>query len=200
MQLDDWVLCRIYNKSKHDTSSSSTPEPMLTAAEQEQDHHHHNHNQLFKQSNFPASTSSAMNNYHVPPPHTTTLASNKSLSFSNLLDAMDYSMLSSFLSDQTQSNPSAPATVHGASGNGMEHQLTVPSVAHVEHVRQKRHLSEVMNEEAIHPSKKYQLPYCTFQETGHDQYENSNNPQWNFLHKQPLLSQQLLLGPHLRFQ
>ncbi|KAI9105137.1 hypothetical protein K1719_022853 [Acacia pycnantha] len=50
-------------------------------------------------------------NPHVPPHHTTTLASNKSMSFSNLLDAMDYSMLISFLSDQSHSIPTAPASV-----------------------------------------------------------------------------------------
>ncbi|KAI9093701.1 hypothetical protein K1719_027150 [Acacia pycnantha] len=192
MRLDDWVLCRIYHRSKHDTSSSSTPEALVTVADQAQDQQ-----QLLKQALLPASTSSTMNP-HVPP-HTTTLASNKSLSFSNLLDAMDYSMLSSFLSDQSHSVPTAPASVtDAAADNILDHHLTVPSAPNMEHGRSKRQLPDV-DEETLYASKKFQLSSCSFPETSHGQYLN-NNPQWNFLHKQQLMNQQLLLGPHLRFQ
>ncbi|KAI9109976.1 hypothetical protein K1719_019017 [Acacia pycnantha] len=97
-------------------------------------------------------------NPHVPP-HTTTLASNKSLSFSNLLDAMDYSMLSSFLSDQSHSIPTAPSSVTGAAaGNILDRHLIVPSTSNMEHGRPKRQLPDV-DEETLHASKRFQLSY-----------------------------------------
>ncbi|XP_028780150.1 NAC transcription factor 32 [Neltuma alba] len=193
MRLDDWVLCRIYNKSKH-AASTPTQEAPAMVADQVQDQ------KVFREALLPTSTGSAMNP-HLPP-RPTTLTSDKSLSFSNLLDAMDYSMLSSFLSDQSHSNPTAPPSVNGAGGNIPDHHfLTVPPlsspVPNTEHSMPKRQLPNG-DDDALRPSKKYQPTSRSFPETNH-QYENSN-PQWNFLHKQPLLSQQLLLGPHLRFQ
>ena len=202
LQLDDWVLCRIYKKSKY-ALPSTTASTVVIEDEQDQEE------QLFKDNTILTTSKS-------PPANQNTLISQKSLSFSNLLDAMDYSMLSSFLSEN-HSNPQ-PGFASGAadlSCGNLDHQSSSanhsnnnsylfqknsplnsnPLVQNMENInRPKRQLSNI-DEDTYYPSKKY-LNSCNLANSS-SQYEN---PQWGFLMKQSLLNQQLLLGPHLRFQ
>ncbi|KAK3197950.1 hypothetical protein Dsin_021365 [Dipteronia sinensis] len=81
MRLDDWVLCRIYRKFH-----VSSPTSNAIASDQDQEEEEE---QFVQETLLPILKSSP----------TPTLNPQKSSSFSNLLDAMDYSMLSNFLSD-----------------------------------------------------------------------------------------------------
>ena len=219
MQLDDWVLCRIYKKSKLPLSST---EASTVVGDQDQAEEH-----FFKDTLLPISKSPT-----PPPPQNNTLISQKSVSFSNLLDAMDmdYSMLRSILSEN-HSNPHGnigssssagfntgnldPQQQHSqintsiSNNSYMFHQKNVnpqvnPSsgpnnnMENIIIMRPKRQLSNIDEETLLHPSKKYLMSSsCSFPNNTKPQYEN---PQWNYLVKQSLLNQQLLLGPHLRFQ
>ncbi|KAI4350386.1 hypothetical protein L6164_004845 [Bauhinia variegata] len=203
MRLDDWVLCRIYKKSKY--ALPATTEPTVVGV----DEHDQAEEYLFKDTILPPSSKPA------PAPHNA-LISQKSLSFSNLLDAMDYSMLSSFLSDQNHpGNPTrcgstapidslnldqsvaSPNQNSNSNSNSYLFQLNNPSSAGptMENCRPKRELLDI-DEDLIPSSKKY-LSSCNFANSANTQYEN---PQWNLLLKPSLLNQQLLLGPHLLFQ
>ncbi|KAM7250030.1 hypothetical protein ACFE04_021913 [Oxalis oulophora] len=82
MRLDDWVLCRIYRKSQSVSLATTS-----VASDQEEEEE-----QFVQELKTPISQNNNNNNNN-------TLMTHKSCSFSNLLDAMDYSMLSSFLSD-----------------------------------------------------------------------------------------------------
>lgn len=213
LQLDDWVLCRIYKKSKYADSPSPTSEAEVAVAEQDIAE---DQNQMLR--SLPSSSK-------PPPPHST-LISQKSLSFSNLLDATDYSMLSSFLSESQSTppgfgpgafnfnsgipnpdHPSPPLLNNNNTTNSSfvfqkTHQTQIlnhpqPLLPNMENNMQKRQLSGV-DEDASYPSKKYQVASsCNFPNNTNPQYQN---PQWNFLLKQSLLNQQLLLGPRLGFQ
>lgn len=181
MQLDDWVLCRIYKKSKCALSSIEAAETTSILGEVEQAEE-----QKFED---------------ILLPHQNKLMSQKSVSFSNLLDAMDYSMLSNFLSE----NHSNPPGFGSSSGfNNLDQQSSQintsnnymfqknPSVQNMENMRLKHQLSNI-DEDNLYPSKKYS---CNFPNiNGH--YEN---PQWNSLMKQSMMNQQLLLAPHFQFQ
>ncbi|KAJ7971826.1 NAC domain protein [Quillaja saponaria] len=90
MRLDEWVLCRIYKKSKF-VSPPTTEAIAIGERDRDQEEE-----ELYKNNFLPS--------FKNPPSHNT-LMPQKSLSFTNLLDAMDYSMLSSFLSENN-SNPS----------------------------------------------------------------------------------------------
>ncbi|KAL4341361.1 hypothetical protein GQ457_08G005620 [Hibiscus cannabinus] len=81
MRLDDWVLCRIYKKSHALSSTSAAAAANGQVAEED--------------ALLPALESPSANNIN----NIISLQPQKSSSFSNLLDAMDYSMLSSFLAD-----------------------------------------------------------------------------------------------------
>nr|AHC54052.1 transcriptional factor NAC11 [Ammopiptanthus mongolicus] len=198
MRLDDWVLCRIYKKAKYTLSSTDAA---TVVGDQDQAEEN-----LFKDTLLPISNKSPT------PPLQNTLISQKSLSFSNLLDAMDYSMLRSFLSETENhsNNPPGiessadfnsenhnmnqqPSQINTTSNNYMFHknsQLLNPSVP-------KRQLSSNVDEDMLlYPSKKYLSSSCSFP-NDNAQYEN---PQLSYLMKQSLLNQQLLLGPHHRFQ
>ena len=196
LQLDDWVLCRIYKKSKY--ALPSTTESTMAADQQDQSEEH-----PYKETILQSTKNS-------PVLHQNTLTSQKSMSFSNLLDATDYTMLSSFLSEN-HSNPQL-GSIGPNCGNNLD-QLSSPnqnssnsflfqknaqlnnnsSVLNMENNRPKRQLLDIDGADGTtsYPSKRF-LSSCN---TG--QFEN---PQWNFLLKQSLLNQQLLLGPHLRFQ
>lgn len=214
VQLDDWVLCRIYKKTKH--TLSSTDEGTVVGDQDQAEEH------IFKD------TLSPISNKNPTPPLQNTLISQKSLSFSNLLDAMDYSMLRNFLSEtENHSNNNNPQGIIGSSaefnsisGNNMNQQpsqintinnsymlqknpqtqLLNPSVPNIENMRpnnNKRQVSSNIDEDMLlYPSKKYLSSSCNFP-NDNVQYEN---PQWSYLMKQSLLNHQLLLGPHLRFQ
>ncbi|XP_061358306.1 NAC transcription factor 47 [Gastrolobium bilobum] len=196
MRLDDWVLCRIYKKSKYSLPSTEAT-TVVDEIDQAEEH-------LFKDTLLPITKSP------TPPPQNT-LISQKSVSFSNLLDAMDYSMLSSFLSEN-HSNPSGIGSSAGFNSGNLDHSYTPIntsnnsymfqknpqmniSVPNMENIRNKRQFSNI-DEEMLYPSKKYLSSSCNFPKIN-AQYEN---PQWSYLMKQPSLNQQLLLGPHLQFQ
>ncbi|CAJ1795236.1 unnamed protein product [Sphenostylis stenocarpa] len=201
MRLDDWVLCRIYKKSKHALTST---EAIVGVGEVDEAEEH-----LFKETLLPILKSPTP---PPPPPPQNTLMSQKSVSFSNLLDAMDYSVLSSFLSEN-HSNPPGIGSSAGFNSENLEQQSSPinnpansytfqkntqlnPSLSNMENMRPKRQLSDI-DEETLYPSKKYLSSSCNFPTNINPPYEN---PQWNYLVKQSLLNQRLLLGPHLQFQ
>ncbi|XP_044481890.1 NAC transcription factor 47-like [Mangifera indica] len=193
MRLDDWVLCRIYQKSQ-----PSSPTSNAAASDQEEE-------QCIQDTLLPFLTS---------PPNHSTLRSQKSSSFSNLFDAldMDYSMLSSLLAEnqmnQTglESNPlftsgvlDQPVFYNGtsSSGNNSSYFLEKPpplnsSAPNLESKLKRPH-SNMDDTMLQHPSKKF-INSCSFTKT-----TDQTDPQYNFLH-QPFLNQQLLLSPHLQFQ
>ncbi|KAK7364675.1 hypothetical protein VNO80_13416 [Phaseolus coccineus] len=190
MRLDDWVLCRIYKKSKH--SLSSITEAAQTTLEEQ-----------IKDTISPISNTTTT---IVPPPQTT-LISQKSLSFSNLLDATDFSMLSTILSENHCNNyPNTTEPMfncenldHETPQNYYTNNNTVnniqknPSV--ITHMP-KHHLSN-MDEDIMYPSKQHHSSSCNFPNTT----LQNQNPQWNFMFKQPHMNHQLLPGPlYLQFQ
>lgn len=142
------------------------------------------------------------NNTFVPPLQATILMSQKSLSFSNLLDATDYSMLSTILSENHSNNyptPSETSLFNNCENldqeitpqnyyynNNTNSYLFQKNPSHMENMaRPKRHLSNMDHEDnmILYPSKKYQSSSCNFP---------NSNPQWNFMFKQPLMSPQYL--------
>ncbi|MED6110215.1 hypothetical protein PIB30_040857 [Stylosanthes scabra] len=217
MRLDDWVLCRIYKKSKFSLSSPEESSPSSVMGDQIQGA---DEDSLFKETilKSPIPPPSPL----PPPP---SLLSQKSVSFSNLLDAMDYSMLSSILSENNSSldhqqqyslqssqintnqlNHSSSLLPNNMENSSYSNTMMMRSSS-------KRQLSNMEDETTtvLHPSKKYHHNHhhhlmgsssCSFPNNISNtintaQYEN---PQWNYLVKQSFLNQQLLLGPHLQFQ
>nr|AQP31369.1 NAC transcription factor 13 [Litchi chinensis]UKF18672.1 NAC transcription factor [Litchi chinensis] len=201
MRLDDWVLCRIYRK--HNSSPSSA------AATSDQDQEEEDE-QFVQETLLPILKS---------PPRNATLNPQKSSSFSNLLDAMDYSMLSSFLSDnQMYQTGFEPIPMHtsglldqpcfnNGTNNGCSSsfmlqklpQLNSPLLDNVENKLKRPHSS--VDELMFHPSKKQHISYsCTTLTNTASTHDHQSDPlQYNFLH-QSLLNPQLLLSPHLQFQ
>lgn len=191
MRLDDWVLCRIYKKS-HALSSASTTTATTEDQEEEETE------QFVQDALLPSLKS---------PPRNMTLIPQKSCSFSNLLDAMDYSMLSNFLSETQfnasgyDSNPlkneqplleTSYANNNNNNNNNYSHLLQKlpqlnPSLSNTE-IKLKRQRSNV-NEDLLNPSKKF-ISSCTSQ---------PDMPQYSFLN-QSFLNHGLLLSPNLHFQ
>ncbi|KAL2335089.1 hypothetical protein Fmac_016302 [Flemingia macrophylla] len=205
MRLDDWVLCRIYKKSKH---VPSTTDAAATVQVNEQDHAQEHENKTKDEDNLVAiSKTSTL----VPPP----LMSQKSLSFSNLLDATDYTMLSTILSENHYSNYQTPSEGlfncenldHGTPQNQNRYNNTNssymfqknPSVLpHMDNMTRPKHQLSNIDEDMVHPSKKFHSSSCNFPNTN---LQNHNSSQRNFMFKQPFISQQLLPGPqYLQFQ
>lgn len=147
----------------------------------------------------------------VPPQQTTLLMSQKSLSFSNLLDATDYSMLSTILSENNHSNnyltPSealfnncenldqeiTPQNYYINDTNSINNNsyLFQKNPSNMENIaRPKRHLPNMDHEDnmLLYPLKKYHSSSCNFPNTN----LQNQNPQWNFMFKQPLMSPQYL--------
>lgn len=202
MQLDDWVLCRIYKKSKFDVSSSST-EAAISSPEIEIDHHHHKvemgegyHHKIhhYQQQQHPCY-----------PQHT--LISQKSLSFSNLLDATDYSMLSTFLSSDNHSASNNAALIHA------DHKIPPPLLGpNNGPIRPKRQFSQDHHHDdnttsslLYPPNKKYHITSsnsCTFPETTNNlQYDTTSTTTNDLLKPSFFNNNHLLLAPdHLRFQ
>ncbi|XVE62647.1 hypothetical protein DITRI_Ditri06bG0135700 [Diplodiscus trichospermus] len=198
MRLDDWVLCRIYKKS-HALSSTST----AAAAASDQDQEEEEAEQFIQDALLPAAMKS--------PPRNNTLLPQKSCSFSNLLDAMDYSMLSSFLADNqcnttghesssfTFANleqPTGNSYINGSKSNSSMllqklPQLSSP-VLNMEN-KLKRQYSGI-DEDYLQPSKKL-ISSCCYSNSS----SQSDMAQYNFLN-QPFFNQSLLLSPHLQFQ
>ncbi|KAG5062382.1 hypothetical protein AAZX31_02G066200 [Glycine max] len=198
MRLDDWVLCRIYKKTKHAVSptteaASSTLQVINEQLDQAEEEEQIKDNLLPILKN---------NTTLVPPQQTTLLMSQKSLSFSNLLDATDYSMLSTILSENNHSNNYlTPSEALFNNCENLDQEITPQNYyynnntnsylfqknpSHMENMaRPKRHLSNMDHEDnmILYPSKKYQSSSCNFP---------NSNPQWNFMFKQPLMSPQYL--------
>ncbi|XP_008240449.1 PREDICTED: NAC transcription factor 25 [Prunus mume] len=97
MRLDDWVLCRIYKKSNVSSSAAVPPIDHEEEVEEEEDFLH--------DVLLPSLKSPLPGLGHNMSTNNTDLMPQKSSSFSNLLDAMDYSLLTSFLADGQYSNP-----------------------------------------------------------------------------------------------
>ncbi|GAV86163.1 NAM domain-containing protein [Cephalotus follicularis] len=194
MRLDDWVLCRIYKKSH-----ASSPAATVAASDQEEEEEH------FIQDN------TVIPMLKSPPSHST-LMPQRCTSFSNLLDAMDYTLLSNVLSDN-QTNQTGfeyyPTFNYGSLDQPFfsNYMNTSSSTSYVHQKlpqlnssgpnldnKLKRQLSNIDEEEILHPSKKL-INSCNFT-TGNNQ---TDIPQHNFLN-QTFLNQQLLLSPHLQYQ
>ncbi|KAL1314430.1 hypothetical protein HN51_041228 [Arachis hypogaea] len=198
MRLDDWVLCRIYKKSKFSVSSpEESPSSEVQAAEE---------NGLFKNTilKSPIPTLSPSPPPPLPPQP---LLSQKSVSFSNLLDAMDYSMLSTILSENNNNSTLDQEQYSQINTNQLNHSSNMENTSNSNMMlmRSKRQIDEETTT-VLHPSKKFHHQLmgsssCSFpnniNNTNTAQYEN---PQWNYLVKQSFLNQHLLLAPHLRFQ
>ena len=200
LQLDDWVLCRIYKKSQALTSS---PRALISSE--------HDQEEEEEQQQFVQETISNKN----------PLMSQKSCSFSNLFDAMDYSMCSSFLADTSfnpigyfESNPTLNSTAtqldqpffsnsnsasnsnNTSSGTSCLQKLPQlnTSMPNMQGNKLKRQLPHV-DEDLLHPSKKF-MNSCSFTNTNNN--TQTDMGQYNFL-SQTFLDQQLLLSPHLQF-
>ncbi|MBA0861463.1 hypothetical protein Goshw_028056 [Gossypium schwendimanii] len=195
MRLDDWVLCRIYKKSNALSSTTA-----IGAATSDQDLEEEEAEQFIKDALLPAAIKS--------PPTTNALLPQKSCSFSNLLDAMDYSMLSSFLADN-QCNGSGydptsftceqPLVNNYTFGNNSSSSSSMmvqklpqlsPSVPNMEN-KLKRQYSSIDED---HPSKKLNSS-CSYSNSS----TQSNMTHDTFLN-QSLFNQSLLLSPHIQFQ
>ncbi|EOY10732.1 hypothetical protein QUC31_009842 [Theobroma cacao] len=194
MRLDDWVLCRIYKKS-HALSSTST------AAASDQDQEEEETEQFIHDALLPALKS---------PPSNNTLQPQKSCSFSNLLDAMDYSLLSSFLADNqcnttgyesssfsfgNLEQPPVNNYTNSSSSSSMLLQKLPQlnsSIPNMEN-KLKRQCTSI-DEDYLHPSKKL-ISSCSYSNSA----SQSDMTQYNFLN-QSFFNQSLLLSPHLQFQ
>ncbi|CAN0892805.1 NAC transcription factor 47 [Linum grandiflorum] len=226
MRLDDWVLCRIYKKT-HSNSSHNRPQTSstTTVSSSDQDHEeedqNHNQEQLSSQQtlfSFPTSKSPMINNNQ----NVTPLMPQRSSSFSNVLDAMDYSLLSTFLSDpqftfnSTGLEPidTAAYGTNSTSNDGyLYHKLpqlqsnctsTAMAPPNVEMMpmhnnRPKRERSIGDQEDLssmVNPLKKAMTSSRNHDVHDHMASANDNG----FLNYQTALNQQLLLSPHLQYQ
>lgn len=197
MRLDDWVLCRIYRKSN--------ALPPITAAASDQDQEEDEQEHVIQDTILPS--------LKIPVGPNSTLMPQKSSSFSNLLDAMDYSLLSSLLSDNhcwnttgfesTFNNGSLDQPFFNnsiASGSSSENYMfqklpQLNSLAPNMENQLKRQHSNLDHEDMLYPSKKF-MSSCSFSNSTNQ----SDIPQYNILN-QSLFNQQLLLSsPHLQFQ
>ncbi|KAJ9179940.1 hypothetical protein P3X46_008250 [Hevea brasiliensis] len=203
MRLDDWVLCRIYKKTHASTPSAAA------AAASDHDQEEEEEEQFVQETLLPSLKNPLSNKSLMP---------QKSSSFSNLLDATDYSILRSFLSDnqfnptgydstpslvlngaipdQTFVNNCNPITNSSSSSSYFIQklpQLSTP-IPNMEN-KLKRPLPSIDEDMHPHPSKKF-INSCSF---SNSTSQTDVAYQYNFL-KQPLLNQQLLLSPHLQFQ
>lgn len=213
MRLDDWVLCRIYKKTNLSPTagaSVATPDQDLEEEEEEVLSNIHQNEMLKPFADIP--------NNHVQ--NNGGLMSQKSSSFSNLIDALDYSVLGSLLYDNTpqgvgvlgfdQLAPLIPNNSNhvditdphvfssGTSNNGNSNcfpqklpQLSPSSSApFMEENRLKRHRSDA--DTAAYQAKKL-LSHCSFTNTAS---QAADFPQYNLINSYPFLNQQLLLGPN----
>nr|WLK83178.1 NAC protein 4 [Casuarina equisetifolia] len=197
MRLDDWVLCRIYKKSV--TASPPTTAPASEQIQEEEEH-------FIQESTLPG--------FKTPLGHNT-LMPQKSSSFSNLLDALDYSALSSLLSDNSCNPPGLESTLNWRS---IDQQFFNPSAAtaaaaaaststgylfqklpqlnsslpNMEDQLKRQHSN--LDEDMLNPSKKL-MTSCSLG-NGTSQ---SDIPSYNILN-QPFFNQQLLLNPRFQFQ
>ncbi|KAK4272295.1 hypothetical protein QN277_020871 [Acacia crassicarpa] len=204
MRLDDWVLCRIYKRSRYAESPTAEAETLVADQDPPEEH-----------IVLPGSQSPS-------PPQQNNLISQKSLSFSNLLDATDFSILSSLLSDNYSTQPGFESSAAADNSNSEVINLNQQSfqnnhtnnsydlfqrtpllmnhssLQNMEKYNMHKRQISGLDEEASYPSKRYLSSSCSF--PNNNTNHQLDSPQWNFPLKQSLLNQQLLLGPHLRFQ
>ncbi|KAK8520135.1 hypothetical protein V6N13_031400 [Hibiscus sabdariffa] len=193
MRLDDWVLCRIYKKF-HALSSTSA----AAAAENDRVQEEDEAEQFIQDALLPALESPSTNNNN-----TISLHPQKSCSFSNLLDATDYSMLSSFLADNQCNTTGFESPSFGfwnieqppvGSDSRLLQKLpqlnsSVPSMGN----KLKRQYSSI-DEDYLEPSKKH-IGSCS-------NTKSTSQPdvtQYNLLNQQ-FLNHSLLLNHHFQFQ
>ncbi|KAK9290921.1 hypothetical protein L1049_009100 [Liquidambar formosana] len=200
MRLDNWVLCRIYKKS------NVFPPTITTWATSDQE----------QEEEVPLGQDVILPSLKSHPGKNT-LKPQRSSSFSNLLDAMDYSILSHFLSDGHcdpdptifESSPSlvlnrgstldqsffSNCTNGGSSSNNLLQNLPqLKSSVSIMDNRVKRQHSNNIDDDMLYPSKKLISSFNFTSSTN-----QSDIPQFNLIN-QPFLNQQLLLSPHLQFQ
>lgn len=189
LQLDDWVLCRIYQKANV-SSSMSTASPSDLEQEEEE--------QFIQDTLLPILRSPPTpNNIH------NTLKPQKSASFSNLLDAMDYSMLGSFLSDNQTNRTGFESAPYFTSGFLDDHfgfdNGTDSSTNYYPNPENKlKRPNSSVDENPSLPSKK-SVNSCSFtNDISNGISTDQSDPQYNFL-QQSFLNQQLLLSPHVQF-
>lgn len=161
--MDNWVLCRIYKK----TNIASPTVRILSDQDQEE--------QFIQETFLPSlrSLPDGLDDKNLQP--------QKSSSFSNLFDAMDYSLLSNFLSDNPmgfETTPTFSTSVHALSqpfyadncnnnNNNNDDNLfqrlpQLSSSAPSTENRLKRHFMNVDDEhDTINSSKKY-ISSCCF--------------------------------------
>ncbi|KAG4939419.1 hypothetical protein GLYMA_16G151500v4 [Glycine max] len=208
MRLDDWVLCRIYKKFKHAVSPTTEAASTLQVINEQLDQAVVEEEEQIKDTLLPILKN---NNTFVPPPQATILMSQKSLSFSNLLDATDYSMLSTILSENHSNNYPTPSEtslfnncenldqeitpqnyyINDTNSINNNSYLFQKNPSNMENIaRPKRHLPNMDHEDnmLLYPLKKYHSSSCNFPNTN----LQNQNPQWNFMFKQPLMSPQYL--------
>ncbi|CAN1271248.1 NAC transcription factor 47 [Linum perenne] len=215
MRLDDWVLCRIYKKSHPSLSHQlhhphPHPQSATSVSSSDPDHGEEEDHQQSVPFQSPSSKSSLTTNQQVA------LMPQKSLSFSNLFDATDYSLLSNFLSDpQFTINPPPPLTEaidsivattttnHQQCNTGYLHHKVLPD--HHDHHPSGMMISQLKRDRSSDdenvsimvtpPSKKSMTSTaCSF-----INYNDNDNDQYGFVN-QTVLNQNLLLSHHLRFQ
>ncbi|KAK4786715.1 hypothetical protein SAY86_010548 [Trapa natans] len=196
MRLDDWVLCRIYRRSNVLLAPAAvTTTPMMNRDYDEE-----------QQQSHPAAARD-----HSEPLPESTLSAQKSSSFSNLLDAMDYAMLSRFLSetdtpgDHPNNSLSFLQDSGGCSALENNHGLLAAAFAAGGQsgpvtggaLKRQRSGTEV----GLQPSMKLtsSATTCSFQISGGVAQLDTT---WQYNHmmgNHSLLNQQLLLSPNVQF-
>lgn len=184
MRLDDWVLCRIYRKSN---ALAPTTSP-VTVSDQEQEKEEED----FSGQDFVFPSLKTL-------PNQRTLNSQRSCSFSNLLDATDYSLLRSFLSDGHNDSTGFEFSTSGSVDQPFLNNSTINNsnnfLQKMPQNRLKReHSNSNIHEDILYPSKKVMASSCNI--TNSTNQLSDINSQINFLN-QPFLNQKLFLsGTH----
>ncbi|KAL1211569.1 NAC transcription factor 47 [Cardamine amara subsp. amara] len=189
MRLDDWVLCRIYKKSH--ASSLSSPDVVASATSDQE--HEENEKEPFVflkpfSPNFP-------NDQPLK-------RQKSSCSFSNLLDATDFTFITNFLNENpeirnesefsfTLGNFSNPDIYGNHYLDQKLPQLSSPT-SETSGIGNKRERLDFA-EETIHTSNKMMSPNFSYNNRI-DQLDHSMIQQSSFL------NQELLMSPHLLYQ
>lgn len=185
-QLDDWVLCRIYNKPNVLPPATAVPPIDQDQEEEEEPFITAQGTKLQSPASFPSSNTG------------NTLEPQKSSSFSNLLDAMDYAMLSGIFSDSSTQldnlsflEQPEPALNHGVAPSYPEHQGPVIENA----LKRQRSGIEV---EMSHPSKRLPSSTCSFLTSGAAPFDIPGQHN-NYMFNHSFSNQQLLLSNDVQF-
>ncbi|KAG9458565.1 hypothetical protein H6P81_003073 [Aristolochia fimbriata] len=207
MRLDDWVLCRIYRKS------NNLPTAAAAGATTPDIHREHEDVSSLDDVGVPFATGPNFTNPNYTGQQL--LQVPKSSSFSDLLNAADFSLLSHLLYETHHESPASPQVLPNLTpfANGTNQHLMFmnngcsaqapPHPSHVPATRQhglKREIPEAgtAEQDGLHPSKKMNGSYltnCTTSQLDASQYNV------NHLLNQPLTyNQQIVLNSRLEFQ